>query len=260
MSKSDYMSERFSIVVVCKNEAAVITQLLESAKDLTDDVVIYDNGSTDDTLRVVQQYSNVRVCQGAWQGFGKTKQAATAEAKYNWVLSLDADEAPDVLLQQQLKQLSLNNPEVVYNLSFKNLLGHKQLNWGEWGFDSHVRLFNRQYVHWNDAPVHEELVIPAGFKIQKLKGAIIHRTMNDTVEYSHKMVKYALINAEKYHARGKRSTWVKRFVAPGFTFLKFYLFKLGFLDGWEGLLCARMTAFYTSLKYARLYELNQKEK
>jgi len=251
------MKHAFSVVIVCKNEAAAIGPVLQSVQHLTDDVVVYDNGSTDNTIEVVSAFANVKLHQGPWLGFGKTKQAATALAKYNWVLSLDADEALDQTLQQQLAQISFTDSKTVYKLAYKNFLGNIHVKWGEWGFDKHIRLFNRQVVTWNEAPVHEELVLPPDAQIKTLKGHVLHRTMKDTVEYSHKVVRYALLNADKYYAKGKKSTWVKRVVSPKFAFVKYYLFMLGFLDGWAGLVCARMTAFYTFLKYTRLYELQQ---
>jgi hypothetical protein len=161
----------------------------------------------------------------------------------------------DETLQESLATLIFGDKETVYQLSFKNLLGQKHLRWGEWGGDKHIRLFNRQVVSWNDAIIHESLQIPSSVKVEALKGYVLHRTMTDTVEYSYKMVNYALLNAEKYYQQGKKATWTKRHLAPSFSFLKHYFFQLGFLDGWEGLLSARMTAFYTFLKYARLHEL-----
>lgn len=254
------MNNAFSVVIVCKNEAAAIGPVLQSVQHLTDDVLVYDNGSTDNTVQVAQAYQNVRVHQGPWLGFGKTKQAATELAKYDWVLSLDADEALDEELQQQLAQLKFGNEKTVYNLAYKNFLGNTHVKWGEWGFDKHIRLFNRQAVSWNSAPVHEELVMPKDVVVKMLKGYVLHRTMKDTEEYSHKVVRYALLNAEKYYAKGKKSTWLKRVVSPKFAFVKYYIFMLGFLDGWAGLVCARMTAFYTFLKYTRLHELYLLEK
>src|SRR3712207_5729093 len=114
------MKQPFSIVVVCKNEAAIIRHLLDSAQAITDDLVIYDNGSTDETVNIVRQYKNVQLHQGPWQGFGKTKQQATSLAKHDWILSLDADEAPDDVLQKELAQLSLSDSHVVYTIPFKN--------------------------------------------------------------------------------------------------------------------------------------------
>jgi glycosyltransferase involved in cell wall biosynthesis len=248
------MKDKFSIVIVCKNEEGVIEYLLRSAQLVTDDIVVYDNGSTDNTIAIARQY-NAHVFEGTWEGYGKTKHKAVQLAKYNWILSLDADEALDEELQNTLNALLFSNEKIVYRIAFKSFLGEKYLRWGEWGGDSHVRLFNRKFVQWDQADVHEKLLLPGNIKEEMLKGSVLHRTMKDTVEYSQKMVKYALLNAEKYHRQGKSSSWIKRYGAPPFTFLKYYIFQLGFLDGWKGLLCARMTSFYTSLKYARLHEL-----
>ena len=248
---------KFSIVIVCKNEEDNIGLVLQSVAGLSDDVLVYDNGSTDGTLNVLRQYG-VRIHQGPWMGYGKTKREAVNLARYDWVLSLDADEALDAELQKTLQTVNLSNEDTVYEMKFHNLLGEKILRWGEWGGDKHIRLFNRRKVNWNEAAVHESLSIPPSSKVEKLRGAVLHRTAKDTVEYSQKMVKYALLNAEKYFALGKRSSWFKRHFSSRFAFAKHYVFQLGFLDGWEGLLSARMTAFYTFLKYARLHELWKK--
>jgi len=248
------MSEKISIVVICKNEASVIERLLQSVQSVSDDVVVYDNDSTDHTIQILNKYP-VRVHQGEWLGFGKTKNKAVMLAKYDWILSLDSDESLDLMLREELKELSLSDGNVVYDIPFKNYLGNKYLQWGEWGGDHHVRLFNRKYVNWNEARVHEELVVPAGTRVQKLKGSILHHTMKDMADYSTKMVQYALLNAEKYFEQGKRSSWIKRRLSPSITFILHYVFQLGFLDGWEGYVAARMTSFYTFLKYSRLREL-----
>ena len=84
---------------------------------------------------------------------------------------------------------------------------------------------------------------------------MLHRTMKDVNEYGRKMVQYAALNAEKYFQQGKKASWFKIRMSPGFTFINYYIFKLGFLDGHAGYICARMTAWYTFLKYARLREL-----
>jgi glycosyltransferase involved in cell wall biosynthesis len=253
------MKEKFSIVIVCKNEEGNIERVLQSIVGLTDDILVYDNGSTDNTINILQQYG-VRVHRGVWMGYGKTKKQAVSLAKYDWVLSIDADEALDEALQQSLQTITFHSPNHVYQLHFKNLLGEKHLRWGEWGSDKHIRLFNRQVVNWDEAMVHERLQLPTSANVIRLPGAVLHRTMKDSVEYSHKMVRYALLNAEKYFEQGKKSSWARRFISPPFSFAKHYIFQFGFLDGWEGLLSARMTAFYTFLKYARLHELWKENK
>lgn len=243
-----------SVVIVCKNEAEVIGLTLQSLQGLTDDIVIYDNGSTDGTQALVKKYG-VHLHEGSWEGFGKTKQKAVALARHDWILFLDADEELDEELKRSVETLQPGNEKTVYEAAFKNFFKDKHLRFGEWGTDYHIRLFNRKYVNWDEAPVHEQLVLPADISVQKLKGYVLHRTLKDLDDYKRKMVHYAELGAEKYYRQGKKGSWFKRRVSPVFTFLNYYLLKLGFLDGKEGFISARMTAWYTAMKYAKLKEL-----
>src|SRR5258705_7527332 len=189
--------QSLSVVIVCKNESDVIGTTLQSLQGITDDIVVFDNGSTDATIKIAKQF-NTQLHQGNWEGFGKTKMRATTFAKYHWILSLDADEAIDKELKQSLQELQLNNERTAYEIRFKNFLGSKEVKYGEWGGDKHIRLFNRKIVHWNDAPVHEQLIMPEGTIIKKLKGYVLHQTMKDVEDYRAKTVKYAMLSAEKY--------------------------------------------------------------
>jgi glycosyltransferase involved in cell wall biosynthesis len=247
-----------SVVIICKNEAAVIGATLQSLQGLTDDVIVYDNGSTDNTTEIARQF-NVNVHQGSWEGFGKTKAKANKLAKHDWILSLDADERIDEELKRSLLAIEPDSESTVYDLRFKNYLGNKLLKHGEWGYDWHIRLFNRKAVHWNTEAVHETLVLPGNASVKKLKGAVLHQTMKDIQEYAQKMVHYAMLSADKYYQQGKKASLFKIRLSPGFNFLNYYIIKLGFLDGHEGYICAKMTAHYTFLKYARLRELWNKE-
>ena len=246
--------QSLSVVIVCKNEAGIIGQTLQSLSGLTDDIIIYDTGSTDTTVDIIKKI-DVQLHQGKWEGFGTSKNKAMAFAKYDWILSLDADEAIDEELKQSLLNLQLNNEKTVYEIKFKNFLADKYLKFGEWGNDKHTRLFNRKTVTWDDAPVHEQLIIASGLIKIKLTGYVLHRTMKNVKDYASKMVNYAFLNAEKYYRQGKKSSWLKLRVAPGFAFFNYYILKAGFLDGHAGYVCAKMTAYYTFLKYARLKEL-----
>ena len=244
-----------SVVVICKNEYAQINNCIKTALLFTDDVIVYDSGSTDGTQQLVKN-AGARLIEGEWLGFGLTKRKATALAKYDWILNLDADELPDTSLQQSLQTISFNDPRIVYRLKFKNFLGDKELRFGEWGNDKHIRIYNRQKVNWNDAPVHESLVLEPGIQVRDLPGSVLHYTVKNVADYAAKTIRYGLLNAEKYQQAGKQSSNFKIYLAPVFAFVKYYVFFLGFLDGMAGLTCARMTAHYTFLKYARLKELN----
>ncbi len=243
-----------SVVIVCRNEADIIGQTLQSLQGLTDDIIVYDNGSNDDTMAIAQKM-HAKVHSGSWEGYGKTKNKAIALAEYDWILSLDADEAIDEALKRCILAESPNNEQTVYDIRFKNFLGSKALRFGEWGHDKHIRLFNRKYVHWNDADVHEQLVFPKDVQIKKLDGFVLHYTMKDADDFRNKMTGYAGLSAARYFRQGKKAGSLKRMFSPAFSFIKNYFFRAGFLDGKAGFTCARMNAYYTGLKYKKLKEL-----
>lgn len=246
-----------SVVVIAKNEAHIIGKTLESVIDFTDDIVLVDSGSTDETKAIARSY-NVQVIETGWDGFGQNKNKGIAAAKYDWILSIDADEMPDADLLKALSGIDFSNVNTVFNIQFQTFLGKKRIRYGEWGKDAHIRLFNRTKVMWDDAKVHEQLIIPEGMKVKNLNGFILHYTMKDLADYATKMNGYALLNATHFFERGKKATWLKRNFSHHFSFLSNYIFKLGFLDGIHGYWIAKMTSHYTFLKYARLYELQQK--
>ncbi len=247
-----------SVVIITKNEAHIIANTLESLKAITDDIVIVDSGSTDDTVLICKKY-NGRVIETDWQGYGVNKNKGIDAAKYDWILSLDADEAIDAELQQSLLQLVLTNEEEVFDIRFKNFFCNKWIRFGEWGFDWHIRLFNRKKIHWNNVAVHENLVFPEGVKVTKLKGNILHYTVQSMEEYEAKTDQYARMNANKYAAAGKKTNFFKQYFSPLFAFIQHYIFRLGFLDGAAGFIIARTTARYTFLKYGYLKALIDKE-
>ena len=245
---------QFSVVIVCKNEEDIIGKTLQSLQDFAPDIVVYDNGSTDNTIEIVKTYP-VNLVQGPWEGFGKTKNKANSFAKHDWILSIDADEIPDEEMKMALTKLNIANEKIVYKLKFKNFLGVQWIRYGEWGNDKHIRLFNRKQIKWNEAEVHEQLIFPAEVTIKELNGHILHYTMMDETDYKTKMENYARLNGEKYFRQGKNFSMLKQWLSPAFSFLQNYIFKLGFLDGRAGLTCAKMTSYYTFLKYKRLNEL-----
>ena len=243
-----------SVVLIAKNEAHIIGDTIRSVQSLTDDIIVVDSGSTDGTQQIVRTLK-ARLIEATWDGFGSNKNKGIDAAKYDWILSIDSDEMPDESLLKTLQSIDLNKPDVAYNIRFKTFLGSRLIRFGEWGKDAHVRFFNRQQVKWNNARVHEQLVLPTGTRVVTLDGYIMHYTMKDMADYATKMTKYALLNAERYYQQGKRAGWIKRRISPNFSFFQNYILKGGFLDGREGYLIARLTAYYTFLKYERLYEL-----
>jgi glycosyltransferase involved in cell wall biosynthesis len=244
-----------SVVIITSNEAHIIANTLQSLQSVTNDIVVVDSGSTDDTVKICKQF-NATVIETNWAGYGINKNKGIAAAKNDWILSLDADEAIDSTLHKTLLQLTLPGDEEVFNISFKNFFCNKWIRFGEWGFDKHIRLFNRKKVQWNNATVHENLVFPEDVKIKKLKGHILHYTVHNPKEYADKTDNYARMNAKKYFESGKSPNFFKQYFSPLFAFMLHYIFQFGFLDGKEGFIIAKTTARYTFLKYRYLKEMN----
>lgn len=243
-----------SVVIIARNEAHIIANTLQSLKPVINDIVVVDSGSTDETVNICKQF-NATVIETDWGGYGVNKKKGVAVAKNDWILSLDADEAIDEELQKTLAELPLTNDKEVFDIRFKNFFCNKWIRFGEWGFDKHIRLFNRKQAKWNEAAVHESLMLPDGVKITMLKGNVLHYTVRNREEYANKMNSYAMMNAKKYFESGKKPNFLKQYFSPVFAFMQHYIFRLGFLDGKEGYIIAITTARYTFLKYSYLHDM-----
>lgn len=248
---------KFSIVIVAKDAAGKIGRLLESLRDISDDIIVCDTGSKDDTIAIAVKMG-AKVHQTEWKGYGISKNEANAFARYDWILSLDSDEKVDQELYEQLKQWEPVNNTTVYQVVWKNFFGNQWIKYSNWGGTRKNRLFYKHLAHWDDAIAHEDITANVPLSYIKLKGYLEHYSFSDSREYASKMVHSAMITAEKYHRQGKRSSVIMVLFSSLFSFLKTYFFKLGFLDGRKGGLIAVTTAYYTFMKYTRLYELNKK--
>ena len=249
--------DKFSIVIVAKDAADKISRLLESVQGLSDDVIVCDTGSTDDTCNIVQSRgASLHVIK--WEGYGKSKNNAIGYARYDWILSLDADEKVDADLYAVLKNWKPTDDHYVYQVLWKNFLDGKWIRHSDWGNQWKNRLFNKNITRWDNAIAHEDIEGKERLKFIKLEGYLEHYSFKDLREYAMKMIHSAMITAEKYHTLGKRNVGIKILLAPLYSFIKSYIIKLGFFDGYNGWVIAITTAYYTFLKYARLNELNKK--
>jgi glycosyltransferase involved in cell wall biosynthesis len=244
-----------SIVIITRDEVDVISPCINRAKLISDDIVIVDNGSTDHTLQIAAAYG-CRVFEKPWDGYGANKNKGIGLAKYDWILSIDADEIPDDELVKSLHSLDLTDPAIVYDLKFRSYFGEKPIRFGTWGRDHHVRLFNRSFIKWSETMVHETLVMPKNVVVKRLTGCIHHYSVKNLAEYDQKCAYYAKLSARQYLHRGKKAGIVKLYLSPLFGFIKNYLFYLGFLDGREGWQIARVMLKNTRRKYLLLSQMD----
>lgn len=245
-----------SVVIITKNEGHIIANTLQSLSGVTDDIIIVDSGSTDDTLTIAKQF-NSNIVETAWNGYGINKNLGCNEAKHDWILGLDADEVIDKVLNQSLQQFSCQKNNVVFKIRYKNFFCGKVIRFGEWGSDRHIRLFNRKVVKWNNAEVHESLVSTEALSVQMMKGNILHYTVDKREEFNEKINTYSRLNAKRYFATGKKTSLLRIYIAPLVSFLQNYVFRMGFLDGKEGFIIAMGKTRYVYLKYKYLDQLHK---
>ena len=243
-----------SVVIITKNEAEVIAATINAAQLITDDVIIIDNGSIDQTLAIASA-SGCRIYQNSWTGYGANKNRGIELARYDWILSIDADEIPDADLIRSLHSLKWDNATVVYDVKFRSYFGKKLIRFGHWGRDHHIRLFNRKQVRWSEPTVHEKLLLPQAVEIKKLNGYIHHYSVKNTLECATKAIKYAKLSAERYFWEGKKTSVINLYISPVFGFLVNYIIFLGILDGKEGWAIAKYIFKNKWLKYHYLNEL-----
>ncbi|MFA7092250.1 MAG: glycosyltransferase family 2 protein [Arcobacteraceae bacterium] len=245
-----------SVVVLAKNNENTIEKTLKSLTQF-DDVVVYDNGSMDKTLEIVNRFHNVNLVQGEFKGFGWTKNHAASFAKNDWILIIDSDEVVDAQLLEVLKTKTLDE-KTVYKLNFKAFYKDIQVKFCGWNNQKIKRLYNKTQTGYNSNDVHEDIVTE-GFKIELLEGSINHYSYHTISQFVQKADHYSTLFA-KNNIGKKSSSPTKAFFNGMYSFFRTYVLKRGFLDGYVGLVIAfshMVTNFY---KYIKLYEANKESK
>ena len=248
------MSIAISVVIITRNAGSSFGKTLASLADF-DEVVIYDNGSTDDTLAIAERHLNVRLFQGEFFGFGPTKRHAVSLAKHDWVLSLDADEQPTPALIENLRAWDCHTDrDAAAQVQRKNLLLGKVVRHSGWGRDWLVRLFNRRFCNFNDAMVHESVQTGENTQVIRAIGPIMHDAVTDLSQFLEKVNRYSSIRAENSRHPIAPALIVAKSL---FAFFRTYFLRLGFLDGWRGLVIAFSNANGVFWKYMKAYALHQ---
>jgi glycosyltransferase involved in cell wall biosynthesis len=249
-----FKGNKISVVIITFNEEKKIRETIAAVSKLTDDIIVIDSYSTDATPTICSELGTTFI-QQAWSGYGKQKNTGHTHAKYDWILSIDADEIVSSELCEELLKLPLNKKNQLFNIPFKTYFCNTLIRFGGWNPQHHVRVFNKTYTEWDSLDVHETLRYPSDCIITTLTGTIHHYSYDSMEDYISKSDTYTSLFAERLHSRGKKATWTKIYVSPAFTFFKEYIIKLGFLDGYMGLKIALLNYNYTKMKYAKLKKL-----
>jgi len=245
-----------SVIIIAKNEAENIQKCVTSALQVSNDVIVADTGSTDNTAALAQQ-SGAKVIQVAWDGYGQTKNNCAAFAVNNWIFSLDADETITPQLAATINMLDGVDENRLFKIKRVSFFGEKEIKHGSWKKDYVIRLYNKKFTGWNNSDVHEG-IIKHDAAIITLEGTLQHFTVKSLIVFTRKNIEYAYLWATNAAKKNKRPLFIKQYAAPLLNFIQGYIIRLGFLDGIEGYWIARINAFYTFMKYAALREMQKK--
>ncbi len=244
-----------SLVVITRDAQDDIAECLASAPFVAEALVV-DSGSADHTVEIARR-SGARVLSQAWLGFGPQKQFGVQMAAHDWVLCLDADERVSPELARSIETLLAGGEPShrAYALARRNRFLGRWLAHGEGYPDWTTRLFDRRRARWSDDAVHEKVI--AEGRVGRLDGDLMHASAESIERYIAKQNRYTTLQADMLHARGERGSAVAMAAAPVARFLRFYVFKLGFLDGAAGFAHIAIGAFASFLKHAKLRALDQ---
>jgi glycosyltransferase involved in cell wall biosynthesis len=239
---------KISAAIITFNEERNISRVLESLR-CCDEIVVVDSGSTDRTVELATKLG-ARVLESAWRGYAGQKNYASERCQYDWILSLDADEALSEALEGEIWQIKKNGPRFdAYTMPrMAQYLGRWILHSG-WYPDRKVRLFDRRRAKWVGDFVHESVQVDG--RVGNLKSSILHFTCSSLSEHLKTMDRYTTLAAEQLVDQNKAIGWRHLALDPPWTFFRSYVLKRGFLDGAEGLAIAYMAALYNFLKYAK---------
>lgn len=250
LSANKDMIDHISAVIIAKNAASTIPKTLTSLSQFKE-VIVYDNGSSDDTPAICKSFSNVKHIDGHFEGFGPTKNKAVKEASNNWVFSLDADESLSTELVEALKSWPSNSPtNVVGEVLRENHFMGEAVTRGGWGNDTLVRLFNRESHLFNKNMVHESVELNKQSEKKKLQGVIEHDAVQHIGQFLEKVNRYSEIRRETQTKTYSPSViLLKAF----WRFFQSYVLKLGILEGWRGMVIAWSNANGVFFKYMKIY-------
>jgi len=241
-----------SVVIITKNEAENIGRCIQSCQNLNAEILVLDSQSEDDTVTIATNLGAV-VHSIDWLGYGATKNKGADLAKHKWILSLDADEALDEVLQNEITDaLSQENKAAAYWLSRTFIFDNKKIKHGAYKNEKRLRLYDKTKMRWNNVAVHESLEAidkTKNLKTDNVNGTLLHYSYKNEEGMEARLEKYARLSAKKLSAKGSGYLQLKKILSPGFSFVKNYLLKGGCLDGKSGFILAKAQARYIRKKY-----------
>lgn len=242
-----------SCFIIALNEADRITATITSVRDLVEEIIVIDSGSTDGTVAVATA-AGARVIHNAWPGFGQQKRFAEDQCRNSWLLNLDADEVLSERLRNEIRGLFVvGEPALAAYGMWAQIVypGHTKPR--PFARDLYVhRLYDRRKVRFADKTLHDSVEV-GGLPVGRFDGDLLHfsvRSLDDLIAKGDERAGYNALHA-KPKSRGQLAL---RIVTEfPLSFLKFYLLRLHFTGGLMGFQYSMILAFYRFVRMVRMY-------
>jgi Glycosyltransferases involved in cell wall biogenesis len=245
-------------VIITFNEEQCIERCIRSLEPVVDEIVVVDSFSTDRTKDICQSL-NVRYIENKFEGYRDQKKFAANQASYNIVLSLDADEALSDKLAQSILTVKKNWEFDAYKFNRLNNYCNQWIYHTDWNPDCKIRLYDRRKGEWKGLNIHESISMQNDATIGTLKGNLLHWSIRTFEDYLNKINSFSTFSANEYYKSGRKSSLLKIITNPIWSFIKSYVLKLGFLDGFNGFVISALSAHTRFLKYVKLYYLQKRQ-
>ena len=242
-----------TVAIITLNAASQLGPCLASV-GFADEVLVVDSGSTDGTVEIARRHG-ARVEPREWLGFGRQKQYAVSVARNDWVLCLDADERVTDELARSIREAMAQRRYRAWRIARRNRFLGRWLAHGEGYPDWTVRLFHRAHASWSNDEVHEAVLTTA--EIGRLEGDLLHDSAEDVATYMAKQNRYTSLHARALFDQGVRAGYWRLLASPLARFVKFYIIRLGFLDGGPGFAHIVIGCNNSFQKYLKLMELQK---
>jgi len=247
-----------SAVVLTYNSEYMLERVLDSLTWCTE-IIILDSGSTDTTLDIADRFDAKIFQKKMDKGFGEQKAYAVSKANYDWVFVVDSDEVVSTELRDEILamakegELSPTSKYSGYKVHRRVLFFRKRQSFAGTQKDWVLRLFDRNRAGFNDAKVHEEVVVHQG-QCSSIGGPLDHFSYQNLEDYFNKFNRYTSLAAEELMRREKPISRFKMWLAFPATFIKLFYVKLGVLDGFYGFLWCLLSSMSPVVKYQKYFQ------
>jgi len=240
-----------TVTVITRDESAHIDACLDSVA-WADELLVVDSGSTDDTVAKARA-KGARVTVRDWPGYSAQKNFAAGEASHDWILSVDADERVSRELADEIRR-TVASPGDVSAYRIPRVTWHlgRWIRTTDWYPDYQLRLYDRRRARWKPRRVHES--VEADGAVGRLKHDLQHYAYRDISHHMATMDRYTTLAAEQLYDEGRRAGLGDLVVHPPAAFLRNYVLRRGFTDGFPGFIISSMNAYYVFLKFAKLWD------